>query len=89
MSLEPKDFRTPAAHPFGMLAGMGLSHNHECETFLAWMLIQCQERGEWAVITTQKTHPTLVSAGLLAEMGERQYQLTQKAKGLLYSHYGS
>lgn len=71
-----------------MLAGEGLQHTAECESVLAWMLKQAIEKGSWEPIQTVHTHPSLVSAGLLKEEGDRLYSLTTKAKGLLYAHYG-
>lgn len=71
-----------------MLAGLGLSNTNECESMLAWLLNKSIEQDSWDAVTTTHKHPKLVQAGLAEEIGEKQYKLTTKAKGLLYSHYG-
>jgi len=86
--MKPQDFNARKQHPFGMLAGLGLSHTSECESMLAWLLTKCIERNSWDAVTTTHRHPNLVQAGLVEEVSEKQYKLTTKAKGLLYSHYG-
>lgn len=87
--MKPQDFNVPKEHPFGMLAGLGLSpHTNECESVLAWLLSKSIEQNSWEAITTTHYHPKLVQAGLVEEIGEKQYKLTIKAKGLLYSQYG-
>ena len=86
--LKPSDYHKPDRHPFGMLAGQRLSHTSEAEWLLTWMLVQCQEKGSWAIISTDYTHPGLVDAGLLEEVGDRQYRLTRLSRGLLYAYYG-
>jgi len=75
----------PKKHPYGMLQGIGQAW--ERESFLAWMLIQCIEAGAFAPISTRHEHPEMVELGLVERIGERKYVLTEKAKGLLYSHY--
>lgn len=86
--MKTQDFNSPKQHPFGMLAGLDLSHTSECEAMLAWLLAKCIEQNSWDAVTTTHNHPKMVSAGLLEKVDEKQYTLTTKAKGLLYSHYG-
>jgi hypothetical protein len=86
--MKPQDFNTPKQHPFGMLAGLGLSHTSECESMLAWILIKCIKQNSWDAVATAHSHPSLMQAGLVEQIGDRMYKLTTKAKGLLYSHYG-
>jgi hypothetical protein len=86
--IKPSDYGTPDRPPFGMLANYGFSDTSQAESFLVWMLVQCQEKGDWGVVQTNKIHPTLVAKGLLEEAGDRQYRLTRLAKGLLYAYYG-
>lgn len=86
--MKPQDFNIPKQHPFGMLAGLGLPNTSECESMLAWLLSKSIEQNSWEAVATTHNHPKLVEAGLVEKIGEKQYKLTIKTKGLLYSHYG-
>jgi hypothetical protein len=87
--MKPSHLKTPKQQPWGMLDGFGLQHTLENEQFLCWILVQCQEAGEWIVVKTPQSHPDLVEKGILEEVGDPfHYRLTTKAKGLLYIQYG-
>jgi hypothetical protein len=88
IKMKPQDFNVPKQHPFGMLTGLGLSNTSECESMLVYLLSKSIEQGSWDAVTTTHKLPKLVQAELVEEIGERQYKLTIKSKGLLYSHYG-
>lgn len=88
--LTIEDFKKPNAHPFSMLAGMGLEHTSEAESFMAWCLSQCIQAKDFAAkFTTRHNEDWLIRYDLLKKVGKQTYQLTQKAKGLLYVHYGT
>lgn len=74
-------------HPYGML--QGYTNASEKETILALLLEYCTSVGD---LNASKKftyfHPTMVEDGLLEETGEKEYRLTKKALGLLYSVYG-
>lgn len=79
-------FVYPKTHPFSMLDGY--DHAFEKEQMLAWILQECINAEKWTVVTTSKSHPTMVDDGLLKKhrIGNR-YSLTEKAKGLLYAYF--
>jgi hypothetical protein len=81
------DFRQPPLpHPYGMLEGY--SHACEKETVLRVILEECIEKDDLdATVEMRFSHPTMVTDGLLEEVGEKQYKLTKKAIGLLYSQF--
>ena len=83
--MQISDFIEPKSHPFGMLSGY--SHASEKESVLAFILSECVKAGDFVAVQTVHDHPTMVTDGLLEEAGERQYKLTKKAIGLLYSQY--
>ena len=86
--MKPQDFNTPKKHPYGMLDGLGSSNTYECESMLALLLTKFINQNSWDAVITTHSHPKLVQAGLVEKVGEKQYKLTIKAKGLLYNHYG-
>lgn len=79
------DFEKPSNHPYGMLRGY--ENANEKEAMLAWMLIKCIEAGDFCMIETKHDHPTMVEDGLLEKVADKNYRLTKKAIGLLYSQY--
>ena len=83
-----KSFAKPTEFPYEMLAGLGLQNTMECEQVLTWMLTQCIKMGKFAPVMIDRDHPALVKAGLLREVGKREYELTKKAKGYLYVYFG-
>lgn len=89
MAIRITDFERPEQHPYSMLLGMELINTHQAESLLAWMLVECIDASKWITIQTKHDHGGLVAAGLLREVGERQYQLTERAKGLLYGCYAA
>lgn len=61
----------------------------EIESFMWWFLIQCWEKNDIdAIIQTECNEDHLVEMRFLIKKGIQQYQLSKKAKGLLYSVYG-
>lgn len=84
--LTINDFSKPTGHPFDLLNGY--TRAYEKKSVLAWMLAQCVEAGSFGPVNTTHNHPEMVSDGLLLQTGDREYALTQKAKGLLYGYYG-
>jgi len=84
--MQTTDFVKPTVHPYGMLSGY--TDASEKESFLVWMLIKCIEVGEFMAINTTHEHPDMVKLDLLEKVGEKEYKLTKKSIGLLYSHYG-
>ena len=85
--LEIKDFNAPETHPFGMLDGLINAAEKESVLFVI-LLKSIKDHGEFVPIKLNYGHPSMVSDGLLNEVGERTYELTRKAKGLLYAYYG-
>lgn len=81
-----KDFNAPTAHPFDLLPGY--KNAYEKESVLQYILSRCIEAGEFIAVETIHDHHTMVTDGLLEEIGDREYKLTTKAIGLLYSQYG-
>ena len=55
-------FHKPDRHPYGMLRGI-VSDAYEKEEFLAWMLIQCIEAGEFKPVQTRYDHSGMVAVG--------------------------
>lgn len=85
--MNTNDFKKPDAHPYGLLSGY--TNASEKENVLAWMLVDCIEKGSLETVHDSKhSHPTMVEDGLLEEVSERKYKLTKKSIGLLYSVYG-
>lgn len=80
------DFNKPTSHPFGMCAGY--NDASEKENFLAWMLIQCIEAGNFGPVQTEHNHDSMLKQGLLSGSHEDGYTLTKKSIGLLYGYYG-
>jgi hypothetical protein len=78
-------FTKPTEHPYGMLSNV--RHAHEHEAVLATMLIRCVDAGEWIAMPITDAYGTLEQEELVQSEG-RKYRLTEKAKGLLYAHYG-
>lgn len=77
------DFNYPDKHPYDTFG------KADIESFMAWFLGQCFAAGDIdAVVTTRMNEDYLVDKGLLIKMGEQQYRLTAKSKGILYSFYG-
>jgi hypothetical protein len=85
--LEISDFVEPKQHPFGML--QGYTNASEKEDTLAWMLSKIIERGGegFGSVETNFDHSDMVDDGLLIHVRGKEYMLTPKAKGLLYSVY--
>lgn len=76
-------FNKPTTHPLNTF------RDYNIESFMVWFLNQCIKMHNInAVITTKYNQDNLVEKGLLKKIGERQYSLTVKSKGLLYSVYG-
>lgn len=76
-------FNEPITHPWETFEKM------ETETFMWWFFKQCFDAGDLdATIATPNNEDHLVEMGLLSKVGERQYRLTTKSKGILYSVYG-
>ena len=74
-------------HPYGLLSGY--NNASEKETILALLLEHCTSVGDLnASKSFTYSHPTMVTDGLLEEVGEKCYKLTKKSLGLLYSVYG-
>jgi hypothetical protein len=85
--LTANDFGPVTQHPYGMLEGHLNAFEKECT--LAFILSEALEAGDLnAVVKTSPNHPDMVSCGLLIEVREREYRLSKKAIGLLYSVYG-
>lgn len=85
--MQISDFIEPKVHPYGML--QGYSHASEKETILMLLLRYCVAEGDLtAARELAHSHPTMVTDGLLEEVGEKCYKLTKKSLGLLYSVYG-
>ena len=83
--LKVSMFEMPNNHPFGMLEGY---HNaYEKEMLLSVMLVKNIDNNSFMPIVLEYDHPELVEDGLLLQTGNREYALTEKAKGLLYSVY--
>jgi hypothetical protein len=80
------DFNMPTTHPFGMCTGY--DNANEKEHMLSVILSRCVQAGAFIPVETKYSHPTMVTDGLLKEVGERTYELTRKAKGMLYAYYG-
>lgn len=78
-------FVRPTSHPFNMLEGY--TNASEKESVLAWILRECIDAGDWVVVKTTHNHSTMVLDGLLERVTERQYRLTEKSKGLLYTQF--
>ena len=81
------DYKKPDSHPYGMLRGE--CHASEKESFMAWCLIQCIKANNLdAEFETVDNEDGMVDIDMLKKVKEKTYQLTQKAKGLLFAHYG-
>jgi hypothetical protein len=83
--LEISDFVEPKSHPFGMLEGY--TNASEKEDTLAWILAKSIEMGGFGPVVTNWDHTDMVNDGLLIHLRDKEYTLTKKAKGLLYSVY--
>lgn len=79
-------FRASDRHPFGMLAHFE-SYGNESESLLCYFLNQCVESGSWITIQLNHEQPRMVSRGLLEDLGERKYRLTDAAKALLLRYF--
>lgn len=85
--MDINSFNEPTEHPFEMLDGY--KHAMEKESVMRIILEKCFEAANLdEAVTTKHSHPTMVDDGLLERVGERQYRLTRKGKGLLYTVYG-
>jgi hypothetical protein len=84
--MKPSDFNKPTSHPYGMLAGY--KDAHEQEDYLASMLYDCIEFGDWIVFPSSRIHSQLPANGLMERFGYDGWKLTKKAIGLLYTIYG-
>jgi hypothetical protein len=80
------DFEKPKVHPFGLLEGY--ENASEKESVLEFMLTKAIERKTFSPIATSYDHPDMVECGLLVQTGFKEYALTKKSIGLLYSVYG-
>ena len=85
--MDISDFKMPEAHPFNMLEGY--KRAYEKESVLALILIRCIKAGGIIPVQMAHNHPTMVKDGLLEKVANREYELTEKALGLLYSQYAS
>jgi hypothetical protein len=83
--LEVEDFDNPKEHPFGML--QGYVNASEKEDTLAWILAKSIEMGGFGPVVCNWDHTDMVNDGLLIHLKDKEYTLTKKAKGLLYSIY--
>ena len=85
--LTIKDYEEPKSHPYGMMRGE--HHASEKESFMAWFLRQCiTERSINAKIKTIGNEDCMVKIDMLKKVANKTYQLTRKAKGLLFAYYG-
>jgi len=85
--MDINSFNEPTEHPWQMLEGY--KRAVEKETVMRIVLAGCFEAGSLdEAVTTRCSHPTMVDDGLLERIGEKQYKLTRKGKGLLYMVYG-
>jgi hypothetical protein len=83
MPLTTNDFNVPDRHPYDTFG------SYETENFMAWFLMDVLKTGDLYVsIVTQYDHPELVEQGFLERTGDREYRLTQKSIGILYTVYG-
>jgi len=83
--LNITQFNKPTKHPFEMLDGY--KNAYEKELTLTHILAKCIEAGDFIPIKTKGRHSDLVYDGLLSEH-KTKYELTEKAKTLLYGFYG-
>jgi len=86
MTINVADFNKPDKHPYGMLGAF--DNASEKENVLAFILTQCIEAGKWIPFKMKYRHDSMVTDGLLEKIEDKTYELTTKAKGLLYSFYG-
>ena len=85
--LTANDFGPVTQHPYGMLEGY--QNASEKESTLAFILSEALKAGDLnTAVNTTHNHPDMVGYGLLIEVSEREYRLSKKAIGLLYSVYG-
>lgn len=84
MPILISEFKEPTVHPFGMLDGY--KNAFEKESVLFFIFNQNFRGGVFEPVKTKHDHPAMVEDGLLKKTGD-QYELTQKAIGLLYSVY--
>jgi len=81
------DYEKPSSHPYGMLRGE--RHACEREAFMAWCLSQCIAANNInAEFETADNEDGMVEIDMLRKIKDKTYQLTRKAKGLLFAHYG-
>ena len=80
--LNITQFNKPTEHPFEMLDGY--TNAYQKELTLTHILTKCIEVGDFIPIETKGGHSDLVYDGLL----KTKYELTEKAKTLLYGFYG-
>ena len=72
-----------------MLQGMGMQHTSEAESFMCWCLSQCIAAKDIdAQFKTRNNEDWLIRHDLLKKIDKQTYQLTKKAKGLLWSVFG-
>jgi len=84
--MDITDFKKLEEHPWGVCKDF--KYTYEKESVLRYMLNVCMDKGEFGPVKTKYNHPTMVSDGLLEEVGDKEYLLTKKAIGLLYTVCG-
>ena len=85
MKYKVSDFKKYTNYPVGLCSG--LKNASEKEDLLAYIISQLINENDLNfIIETLYSHESMVSDGLLEEVGSKRYKITQKSLNMIYEH---